>query len=137
MMPMHRKPIFALALLVGAIAVVSGCTSAPAVDYSAFTACVKDAGVVEYGAYWCPNCARVKLTLGDAWNSLAYVECDPKCVDTGAGLPDYCKGFTSQTAQCLEMGVDKYPTWTKDRQILYVGTDLGEVARVSGCPLPD
>ncbi|MBI4021374.1 MAG: hypothetical protein HY369_03960 [Candidatus Aenigmarchaeota archaeon] len=132
---MNQLP--ALLVLVGVLA-ISGCTAPAAVDYSAFSTCVKDAGVVEYGAYWCPNCARVKLTLGDAWKNLAYVECDPKCVANAQGaLPDFCNGFTSQTDQCLQLGVDKYPSWEKDGQILYVGTDLARVAEISGCALPE
>ncbi|MBI4176411.1 MAG: hypothetical protein HY518_04345, partial [Candidatus Aenigmarchaeota archaeon] len=111
-----------MAVLLGLIVAVSGCASAPQKDYTQFASCVKSAGVVEYGAYWCPNCARVKLTLGDAWSNLAYAECDPKCVkDASGNLPDFCSGFESQTSQCLAIGVDKYPSWVKDGSVLYVG----------------
>ena len=98
---------------------------------------MSDAGIEEYGAYWCPNCARVKLTLGDAWKNLKYVECDPRCKPDATGkLPDFCQGFTAQTEKCLALGVDRYPTWMKNDQILYVGTDLGKVAEISNCQLP-
>lgn len=124
-------------LLITAVVVLSGCTSGPSKDYSAFTSCISSFGIQEYGAYWCPNCARVKLTLGDAWKNLNYVECDPKCVTDAAGkLPDFCNGFASQTEQCLALGVDKYPTWIKGDEILYAGTDLQKIADISGCQLP-
>ena len=130
------KKILWIALLAG-IVVISGCTAGPVKDYTSFTQCVKSAGVIEYGAYWCPNCARVKLTLGDAWKYLNYVECDPKCKPDASGqLPAFCNGFTGQPDQCLSLGVGKYPTWMKNNQILYVGTDLEKVAEVSGCTLP-
>lgn len=131
------KNIFAcLAML--AIITISGCVAGPAKDYSQFTSCLTENGIKEYGAYWCPNCARVKLTLGDAWKNLDYVECDPKCVPDAAGkLPDFCLGFESHTDECLQMGIEKYPSWVKGNEILYVGTELNEVAKVSGCTLPE
>ena len=129
------KILFA-ALLVAAV-VVSGCTSGPSANYASFATCVKDAGIVEYGAYWCPNCARVKLALGDAWSNLNYLECDARCArDARGNLPDYCKGFEGHSDQCLALGIDRYPSWVRGNEILYVGTDLAQVAAVSSCQLP-
>ena len=131
------KAWLAIAAL-GLILAISGCTAPPAKDYSAFATCVTNAKITEYGAYWCPNCAKVKLTVGDAaWHNLNYVECDPKCVkDASGALPDFCKGFESHSQQCLDMGVNKYPSWVRNGQVLYAGTDLSKVAELSSCTLP-
>ncbi|MFH1978341.1 MAG: hypothetical protein ABIJ92_03380 [Candidatus Aenigmatarchaeota archaeon] len=128
---------FLVLLTIAAIIFVSGCTAAPAKDH-AFTNCLTENGISEYGAYWCPNCARVKLTLGDAHHNVDYHECDPKCVvDDNGNLPDFCNGVMSETDVCLEKGVNKYPTWIKDGQQIYVGSDLTKLAEASGCQLPE
>ncbi len=135
------KKLF-LILLLGLAVLVSGCVAEPAKDYSSFTTCVTETGIQEYGAWWCPNCNRVKLTLGeDAWKNLDYIECDSKCVldENGQFPPEYgcIEGHESQTDRCLEVGIQKYPSWVKDGQILYVGTDMNRIAEISGCELPE
>ena len=123
-------------LLAGLVLVASGCTAPTTKDYSSFVACLNEKPIKEYGAYWCPNCARVRLSLGDAYTSFTnYHECDPKCV--GNPLPDFCKGHPSETDACLALGIDKYPTWTDvNNKILYVGTDLVKVSEATGCEIP-
>jgi len=119
-------------------ALVSGCTTPPVEGYSSFAQCLTDSGVTEYGAYWCSSCSRVKRTLGDAWQKIDYVECDLKCVPDSEGvLPDYCNGFESQTDLCLEMGIVSLPSWVKNGEIIYTGSDLNGLADATGCQLPE
>ena len=125
-------------MIIAGVVLVSGCTVPPTADYSEFTQCISDSGVQEFGAYWCPNCARVKVSLGDAYQNINYVECDPKCTpDANGALPAFCNGHEEQTDLCLQKGIDKYPSWVKDGNILYVGTTLEEISRVTGCALPE
>lgn len=127
-----------MAVVLGGVIVVSGCTAPSTVDYAEFTQCLADSEVDKYGAYWCPNCQRVKVTFGDAWYNLNYVECDPKCViDENGNLPPFCNGFESQTDLCLEQGITKYPSWVKNGEIIYVGNTMSELSAASGCPLPE
>ena len=124
-----------LLILAAVVLIASGCTAPNTKNYSSFVSCLNTKPVEEYGAYWCPNCARFRLSLGDAYASFEnYHECDPKCV--GSPLPDFCKGHASETQTCLALGIDKYPTFAdKDNNILYVGTDLQKVSDATGCPL--
>jgi thiol-disulfide isomerase/thioredoxin len=60
--------------------------------------CLKDKGVVFYGAFWCPHCKAQKAEFGDAVPALPYVECS-----TADGQ--------DQTPICKEKGIKSYPTW--------------------------
>jgi thiol-disulfide isomerase/thioredoxin len=74
---------------------VSGTASGPNV---ALAQCLKDAGVVFYGAFWCPHCKAQKEDFGAAVPALPYVECS---------TPD----GNSQTPICIQKGIQSYPTW--------------------------
>ncbi|MBI4021372.1 MAG: hypothetical protein HY369_03950 [Candidatus Aenigmarchaeota archaeon] len=94
-------------------------------QYDAFAQCLTDQGMVEYGAYWCPNCARQKLDFGNSFRLVNYVEC-------AAGDPE----GKAQPALCDEKGITGYPTWiTKDGQRLVGRQSLESLAAASGCPL--
>ena len=57
-------------------------------------------GIVMYGAYWCPHCARQREVFGkEAWSYIPYVECSPK----GYGFQGACSN------------VDGYPTFRDKR----------------------
>ena len=60
--------------------------------------CLKDKGVVFYGAFWCPHCKKQKEEFGGAVAALPYVECS---------TPD----GNDQTPICKAKGVKSYPTW--------------------------
>jgi uncharacterized membrane protein len=70
-------------------------------DYSGVARCLSERGVVMYGAYWCPSCAKVKKGFGEAFAGIAYVECDPR-------------GEDAQAARCIERAVRKTPTWIQE-----------------------
>ncbi len=64
----------------------------------ALAQCLKDKGVVFYGAFWCPHCKQQKELFADAVPALPYVECS---------TPD----GNDQTQICKDKGIHSYPTW--------------------------
>lgn len=64
----------------------------------ALAQCLKDKGVVFYGAFWCPHCKKQKELFADAVPALPYVECS---------TPD----GNDQTQICKDKGIHSYPTW--------------------------
>ena len=115
-----------------------GCSSQsdPAID--ALATCLADQGVKEYGAFWCPNCAKQQKMFGNSYDILkergVYVECDPRCDVSEEELPIACRGMVGQTDLCLEKGVNKYPDWEfADGSRLLGVQELSELAEKSGC----
>lgn len=116
----------------GALVVVIGlligssflATSRPS-PYDGFAQCLKDSGVVFYGAFWCPHCQSTKRMFGSAAKLLPYVECS---TSDGQGQQQICK----------DAGVSSYPTWTfAGTSTRLVGEQtFAQLAAVSGCPLP-
>ncbi len=104
--------LIALVAVGGILFVLSGSPSSPTVTNNtassteatasgpnvALAACLKDKGVVFYGAFWCPHCKAQKALFGDAVPALPYVECS-----TLDG--------NSQTKVCIDKGIKSYPTW--------------------------
>ena len=89
-----------------------------------FATCLKDKGVIFYGAFWCPHCQRTKAMFGTAAKLLPYVECS---------TPDG-KG---QTQVCVDKKINNYPTWIfPDGKILTGERTLQELSVASSCPLP-
>ena len=64
----------------------------------ALAQCLKDKGVVFYGAFWCPHCKKQKELFSEASPALPYVECS---------TPD----GNDQTQICKDKGIHSYPTW--------------------------
>lgn len=80
---------------------LAGCTpAAPPKDgqYAELAQCLKEKGVIFYGAYWCPHCKDQKEKFGDDARYLPYFECSPN-------------GPESSSPVCLQAGVKEYPTW--------------------------
>jgi thiol-disulfide isomerase/thioredoxin len=85
-----------------------------------FAQCLSSKGVVMYGADWCPHCQSEKKKFGASFQYVSYVEC-----------PDNPK-------QCLDAGVEGYPTWTfPDGKRLTGDRELSELSEASGCVLPE
>ena len=72
-----------------------------------------------YGSYTCPHCNTQKLMFGDAFKYINYVECNPG-------------GQNSNALLCDEKGIDSYPTWEINGQLLQGAKSLRELARLSG-----
>lgn len=115
--------IIAMVLLI----LLAACSSSPYTkEYSDKVAnCLADKGVKEYGAFWCPNCAKQKKMFGDSYDIImnrgVYVECDPR-------------GDDSQTDLCLKKQVLKYPDWEFPNGSRIVGVlPLEELYKKAGC----
>ncbi len=85
---------------------------------------LKDAGVLFYGASWCPHCQEQKHMFGASASRLPYIECSP------AGSPN-----APQSPTCNRAGIESYPTWIINGRA-YVGQvmTLAELASVTGFP---
>lgn len=90
-----------------------------------FAQCLKDTGVVFYGAFWCPHCQATKKMFGSSARLLPYVECS---------TPD----GREQTAICKEKKIEGYPTWTFPNSTTTLSGEqsLEALSAASGCPLP-
>lgn len=95
--------------------------SKPATVYAnldQFSQCLRDKGLIMYGAAWCPHCQREKAAFGDAVKNINYVEC-----------PD-------NTKLCTDKKVTSYPTWITADGTSYVGEQgLEGLAKISSCEL--
>lgn len=88
-----------------------------------FTKCLKNKGVIFYGAFWCPHCQDQKALFGSSQKYLPYVECS---------TPD-AKG---QLPICQEKNIAGYPTWVfADGKQQSGSLDLNTLAKESGCSL--
>lgn len=92
-------------------------------DFDVTAQCLTEKNVEFFGTFWCPSCGKVKKTLGSAFQYIQYVECDPK-------------GENSQTQRCLDLEIDKYPTWIDDQgKRLNAQKDMFKVAEFFDCPV--
>ncbi|HIK45061.1 MAG TPA: hypothetical protein IGR64_09255 [Leptolyngbyaceae cyanobacterium M65_K2018_010] len=80
-------------------------------------------GSVMYGAYWCPHCADQKAMFGEAVNQITYVEC---AADGPQAQPELCKA----------KGVQGYPSWEINGQLLPGVKSLEDLATLSGFQAP-
>jgi hypothetical protein len=94
--------------------------------YDAFARCLRDRGVVMYGAWWCPHCQEQEEKFSASFEYAPYIEC---------GIKGDIHG---QNPKCKEDGIKHYPTWqfppTGER--LETVFDLWELSDRTGCPLP-
>ena len=92
--------------------------------YDAFATCLKDKGVIFYGAFWCPHCQAQKALFGSATQFLPYHECSN---------PD----GNSQNASCNDAKIESYPTWQFPDGTRLTGEQTFEtLAQKSSCVLP-
>lgn len=103
-------------------AIVSDSQSAQIPDE--FAQCLTEAGATMYGAFWCPHCQTQKDAFGKSFEYVDYVECS---------LPDR----SGQTQECIDAGIESYPTW----EFADGSRELGEVplevlGEITGCELP-
>lgn len=104
---------------------LSGCnTSTEEVNYDAFAQCLTEEGMTMYGAFWCPHCLEQKELLGDSFEFIDYVECDPR-------------DPAQEAERCLAENIESYPTWTYPDGRRWEGTQtLETLSSVTGCALP-
>ena len=91
--------------------------------YDNLAKCMKDNGVIFYGAFWCPHCQATKGLFGKSAKLLPYVECS---TPNGQGQLQVCK----------DAGVNQYPTWVRPDGASILGErSLADLAAFSGCTL--
>ena len=96
----------------------------PSSELDKFAQCLTEKGVVEYGAFWCPNCAKQKKMFGSSYKYINYIECD-------------ARGENEQSELCIEKKVEKYPDWEFADGSRLVGlSSFEELSEKSGCPPP-
>ncbi|MDO8575694.1 MAG: protein disulfide isomerase family protein [bacterium] len=113
-----------VALIVAGIGMSLVVRSSPS-KLDPFAQCLKDKGVVFYGAFWCPHCQATKKMFGTAARLLPYVECS---------TPD----GKEQLQICKDKDIKSYPTWTfpNSTTTLTGERTLQELSDASGCALP-
>jgi hypothetical protein len=62
-----------------------------------FAQCLTDAGVKEYGAFWCGKCKEQKALFGRSFKYVNYIECS---------LPNH-----EMNQRCQEENIEGYPVW--------------------------
>ncbi|MEK7114554.1 MAG: thioredoxin domain-containing protein [Patescibacteria group bacterium] len=88
----------------------------PAMD--SFAQCLASKNITMYGAKWCSYCQKQKADFGASFKYVPYVEC------------------LENTKQCLDLGIQGYPTWifpNGEKLVGYQG--LEKLAEASGCKL--
>ena len=98
--------------------------------YDKFAQCLKDEGVVFYGAFWCSHCQAQKARFGKSAKYLPYIECSN---------PD---GQT-QNKFCNDANITTYPTWQFRTATTATTTErvtgemeLVDLAQKTSCELP-
>jgi hypothetical protein len=92
-------------------------------QYDEFAKCLSENGATMYGAYWCPHCNAQKQMFGNSWAKVNYVECS---------LPNQA----GQTQECMESGINAYPTWEFQNGLRIEGDlPLEKISTISGCKL--
>jgi glutaredoxin len=82
-----------------------------------------EAGVLFYGASWCPHCQEQKRLFGASASRLPYIECS-------LGGPN-----APQSAACRAAGVKTYPTWViNGRATVGEVLSLAQLADATGFP---
>ena len=119
--------ILGLLLFVGIVWLIKA--PAKVSKYDDFAKCLKDKGVIFYGAFWCPHCQAQKARFGTASKYLPYIECS---------TPD----GQSQNQTCKDKGIESYPTWyfinpaTTTPDIVKGEIELADLAAKTSCVLP-
>ena len=94
--------------------------------YDGFARCLKDRGLVMYGAYWCPHCQEQKKMFAASFEYVPYIEC---------GVQGDTRGVQQV---CKDAGIKHFPTWqfppTGERAERVF--ELDALSDRSGCPLP-
>ena len=123
-----RKLFFVL--LVVSLLIIAGCSSVKYTKESLdkLVNCLAEKNVKEYGAFWCPNCAKQKKMFGSSYDIVesrgVYVECD-------------ARGKNPQSQLCLDKKVTKYPDWEFSNGERLVGVqELEILAEKAGCEKP-
>lgn len=82
---------------------------------------LKETGITEYSAFWCPHCHEQKELFGkEAFNFINSTECDPRGKKNPQ--PDVCKA----------VGIKGFPTWKINGQLYDGVQSLEKLADLTG-----
>lgn len=110
----------AAALIIGGVTYAMRSEEDPAVV--SLAQCLAEKGVIEYGAYWCPNCQAQEELFGRAYKHIKYVEC---------AMPGNAR---AQAPKCRDAGITGYPTWVFPNGERLVGLQsLEALGKQAGC----
>ncbi len=118
-----------IVILILALFFIAGCSSVKYTQESLdkLANCLVEKDVKEYGAFWCPNCAKQQKMFGSSYDILkdtVYVECD-------------ARGENPQSQLCLDKNVQKYPDWEFSDGTRLIGVqDPSILAEKAGCEIP-
>ncbi len=116
--------ILIVVVLIGVVVLVKSNSDSGPGKLDQFALCLKDKGVIFYGAFWCPHCQNQKALFGKSVSLLPYVECS---------TPD----GQSQTQICKDKKIEGYPTWEFSDGSRESGeVSLARLAEKTGCVLP-
>src|SRR3989344_1908551 len=111
-----------LVIVIAAILYVSISSASKPGKYDDFAKCLTEKDVKEYGAFWCPNCAKQKEMFGKSFQYVTYIECD-------------ARGKNPQPSLCKEKNIKGYPTWEYNETFLEGVQSLEELSQWTGCSL--
>jgi hypothetical protein len=122
--------ILTTTLVLSIVIVISGCTGSvetASSELDSFAECIDNNEVKMFGAYTCSVCTKQKALFGEAFEKIEEVECHPR-------------GENAQTDWCLELNIEKTPTWMRFENGELVNTAVGfqtleDLSEFSGCPL--
>ncbi|XP_056685222.1 thiol-disulfide oxidoreductase LTO1-like isoform X1 [Spinacia oleracea] len=84
---------------------------------------LKSTGAKMYGAFWCSHCQEQKEMFGrEAMQLLDYVEC----------FPDGVKKGIKMVSACSDVGIEGFPTWLINGEVISGEKTLEELAEISG-----
>src|SRR3989344_2200823 len=96
-------------------------------DHTALAQCLTEKGVVMYGSFTCANCARQRRILGNAFEYIKEIECNPE-------------GENPEPQRCVNKKITHTPTWIQEdeNQGELLRADYGyrtpkELAEIFGC----
>jgi len=110
-----------LAVIAGVV-VLTRQNSQPS-ELDSFALCLKEKGMMFYGAFWCVHCQNQKAMFGNSQKLLPYTECS-----TADG--------NQQLSVCRDKKIEGYPTWEFQDGSRQTGeVPLETLAEKTGCIL--
>ncbi len=109
-------------IIIGSLIYVGVVNAKKPGKYDDFAKCLTEKNIKEYGAFWCPNCAKQKELFGKSFKYINYIECD-------------ARGDNAQPELCREKGITGYPSWEINENFLQGVQSLNKLSEESGCEL--
>ena len=115
-----KLSLVGIGILVFIIGSISYLTSQEDPEISELAQCLTNNDATMYGAFWCGHCEDQKKLFGNSFKHIDYVECDER-------------GDNPQPERCQIEGIEGYPTWKINGQIMSGVISLNQLSSVAGC----